>query len=83
MSDPYIVAQDAMAKLKSAVWLRLRDSPEGLTNAAIGRSLGIYSGHIGHEGHISRTILGLMEVEGVVEQDAVTKAWKLRKNASD
>lgn len=83
MTEPYLVAQDAMAKLKSAVWLLLRDAPEGLTNAAIGRSLGIYSGHIGHEGHISRTILGLMAAEGVVEQVAASKAWRLRKNASD
>jgi hypothetical protein len=54
-----------------------------MSNAAIGRSLGIYSGHAGHEGHISRTILALMEAEGVVEQDTATKVWKLRRHAAD
>jgi hypothetical protein len=83
MSDAYLVAQEAMAKLKSSVWLLLKDSPDGLTNAAIGRSLGIYAGHIGHEGHISRTLLSLMEAEGVVEQDTATKAWTIRKHIAD
>jgi hypothetical protein len=78
MSEPYTLAQDAMAKLRSAVHMILEATPVGLSNARIGRSLGIYSGHVGHEGHISRTILALMEAEGVVEQDKATKLWTLR-----
>ena len=83
MSDAYVLAQDAMSKLRSAVFLLLKAAPpEGLKNAQIGRSLGIYSGHVGHEGHISRTVLALMEAEGVVEQDDDTKSWRLRTEAS-
>jgi hypothetical protein len=78
MTDAYLLAQDAMSKLRSAVHLLLRDAPDGLTNAVIGRSLGIYSGHVRHEGHISRTVLALMEAEGVVAQDPATKMWRLR-----
>lgn len=79
MTEAYLLAQDAMSKLRSAVYVLLKDAPQcGLRNAEIGRSLGIYSGHVGHEGHISRTILSLMEAEGVVEQDGETKAWRLR-----
>lgn len=79
MSGAYVLAQDAMAKLREAVHILLADSGnEGLSNAQIGRSLGIYSGHVGHEGHISRTILALMEAEGVVSQEAATKRWHLR-----
>lgn len=74
MKKAYQLAQGAMANLKSSVYLLLEQSSEGLTNAAIGRSLGIYSGHVRHEGHISRTILALMEAEGVVEQNPATKA---------
>lgn len=78
MTEPYLLAQDAMARLRSAVYMTLHSSPGGLTNAVLGRSLGIYSGHVGHEGHISRTILALMEAEGVVMQDPVKKVWHLR-----
>lgn len=55
-------------------------SEKGLTNAEIGRKLGIYMGHKGHEGHISRTILSLLEEDGMVCQDKVTKRWLVRKN---
>lgn len=78
MNNAYILAQEAMAKLRSAIHLMLENAPAGLTNARIGRSLGIYSGHVRHEGHISRTILALMEAEGVVEQDRSSKVWRLR-----
>lgn len=81
MNDAYMLAQDAMAKLRSAIYLILRDAPEDLKNSEIGRSLGIYSGHVGHEGHVSRTILALMEAEGVVVQDLSNKAWRLRKGS--
>lgn len=81
MREAYKLAQEGMANLRSAVHMMLVQAPEaGVSNAEIGRSLGIYSGHIGHEGHISRTILALMESEGVVEQDKVTKAWRIRLN---
>ena len=75
---PYHIAQRAIADLKAAVRMALEDAPkEGLTNAQIGRSLGIYAGHVGHVGHISRTMLAFLEVEGVAEQDENTKRWRL------
>lgn len=80
MNNAYQVAQHAVADLKSAVYEILSKQPDkGLRNADIGRALGIYTGHIGHEGHISRTILSIMEDEGVVEQDKGTKLWKIKK----
>lgn len=81
MNQAYMLAQDAMGKLRGAVHLLLvTEGSAGLSNAQIGRSLGIYSGHVGHEGHVSRTILALMEAEGVVRQDAKTKRWHLREH---
>jgi hypothetical protein len=44
-----------MADLKGAVYELLESSDSPLSNAEIGRRLGIYQGHVGHEGHISRT----------------------------
>lgn len=77
-SSPYHLAQRAMADLKAAVWLALREAPEdGLRNADLGRALGIYGGHEGHEGHISRTVLHIMQSEGVVSQDPKTSRWSL------
>lgn len=76
---PYHRAQVAMAEMKAAVHdLLLAAPPQGLTNAEIGRSLGIYGGHVGHEGHISRTILALLESEGVAHQSAADKHWTIR-----
>lgn len=70
-----------MSDLKAAIYNTLAQAPEsGLTNAAIGRTLGIYTGHVGHEGHIPRTILALMESEGVVRQNRETKQWSLKKH---
>jgi hypothetical protein len=43
--------------------------------------LGIYHGHVGHEGHIPRTLLTIMAVEAVVEQIPTTKRWPLRRHA--
>jgi len=40
-------------------------------------------GHVEHEGHIPRTLLAIMEAEGVVEQVKETKAWRLRTYSSD
>ncbi len=79
----YTRAQRAMAELKGAIYELLAGSPSGLTNAEIGRKLGIYQGHIGHEGHISRTMLSLLEAEEVAEQDKATKRWTLRNRDSE
>ncbi len=79
--DPYYTAQKALADLKSAIRSLLSAAgSSGMTNAQIGRTLGIYSGHIGHEGHIPRTLLAIMEGEGVVEQDKGSKRWMLRRH---
>ncbi|MQB06446.1 hypothetical protein DXT91_20345 [Agrobacterium tumefaciens] len=78
--EPYAVAQLAMSQLKSAIYLLLKDAKiEGMKNSEIGRSLGIYTGHVDHEGHIPRTLLSIMEAEGVVEQNKETKLWSLKK----
>ena len=82
MTEAYASAQNAMALLKTAVHnLLSHGGHEGLTNAQIGRSLGIYAGHVRHEGHISRTILALMEAEGVVYQDTTTKIWYIKSHS--
>lgn len=75
----YSLAQKGIADLKASIYLLLSETEQtGLTNAEIGRALGIYQGHIGHEGHIPRTLLALMEEEGVLEQNEETKKWKLK-----
>jgi hypothetical protein len=79
---PYEKAQKGITLLKSAVYEILLESAEkGLRNVDVGKSLGIYTGHIGHEGHISRTILELLKSEGVASQDS-EKSWKLIKLGS-
>jgi DNA-binding IclR family transcriptional regulator len=78
----YRRAQLALAELKAAVLEILVEEHSGLTNADIGRALGIYSGHIRHEGHISRTILEMLRDDGTAEQDAETKRWRLRRDAA-
>lgn len=76
----YAEAQRAMATLKSAIYSVLLDAaPEGLRNVDIGKSLGIHAGHARHEGHIPRTLLAIMESEGVVVQDSKTRLWRLRR----
>lgn len=81
--DAYHLAQSAIADLKAAVHAVLYNSPEGgLTNAQIGRTLGIYVGHVGHEGHISRTLLAMLQTEGVAEQDGDTHRWHLRRHVT-
>jgi len=80
-SEAYALAQRAIADLKTAVYLVIESGPkEGLRNADIGRRLGIYTGHVEHEGHIPRTLLALMEKESVVQQDGETKRWTLRQH---
>lgn len=74
--EAYQIAQESITGLKSAVYLLLKGQGEkGLKNVQIGKALGIYMGHIGHEGHIPRTILALMESEGVVKQNKSSKKW--------
>lgn len=76
----YADAQAAMATLKSAVCQVLVEVGQaGLRNADVGRGLGIYTGHVGHEGHISRALRAIMEAEGVAEQDAESKLWRLKE----
>ena len=76
---PYANAQAAMASLKSAVYHVLHDvAPDGLKKVDVSRTLGIHAGHVSHEGHIPRTLLAIMESEGVVEQDPDTKSWRLK-----
>ena len=73
-----------MAELKAAIRTVLESAPTaGLTNAQLGRTLGIYGGHVGHTGHVSRTMLSLLQTEGVVEQDEITKYWRLRQHDAD
>lgn len=75
----YVRAQHAIAELKGAILDLLAATPEGLSNADVGRTLGIYQGHSsGQEGHISRTLLGLLEEEQVVTQDKKSKLWRIR-----
>ena len=76
-SEAYLKAQVALAWLKGAVHSLLANNTQGLSNAEIGRTLGIYQGHKGHEGHISRTVLAFLEAEGAVKQNEDTKAWYL------
>lgn len=73
----YEKAQIAIAQLKGAIYEILQTEESGLKNVQIGKKLGIYIGHIGHEGHISRTCLELMKNEGLVNQDEETKLWSL------
>lgn len=81
LNETYKQAQVAIATLKSLVRTVLELAPsEGLKNSEIGRTLGVYSGHVEHEGHISRTLLAMLEADGVAVQDAQSKKWKLRDN---
>ena len=78
-AQAYQDAQHAVAILKSAVYrVLLEAGVAGMKNVEIGRALGIYAGHVGHEGHIPRTLLAIMEGEGVIEQDSNSKAWRVK-----
>lgn len=79
-SDEYRQAQVAMAGLKAAIVSLLERQSGEMTNAQIGRTLGIYGGHEGHVGHISRTLLAMLEQEGVVEQNETSKGWTVRRH---
>ncbi|MET3853043.1 hypothetical protein [Rhizobium sp. OAE497] len=81
LASPYLKAQTAIASLKAAVYETLAlANGNGLRNVDIGKALGIYMGHVDHEGHISRTILALMESEGTVQQDKTSKTWTLARH---
>jgi hypothetical protein len=71
-----------MLYLKSAVFDFLQSAPsQGYSNAEIGRALEIYTGHMRHEGHISRTILAMLEAEGLVKQLEKRGNWiAIRRN---
>lgn len=83
MNTPYYKAQSGLALMKDAVYQLLKDcDPKGLRNVDIGKSLGIYNGHKRHEGHISRTLLEMMQTEGVIEQRS-DKLWYLIAHCLD
>lgn len=76
MLEPIEQARAGIYLLKLAVYNYLKlNGNAGLTNAEIGKNLGIYMGHARHQGHISRTILALLEKEGKVFQDKDSKRW--------
>lgn len=79
-SDEYRQAQVAMAGLKAAIVSLLERQSGEMTNAQIGRTLGIYGGHEGHVGHIPRTLLAMLEQEGLVEQNETSKGWTIRRH---
>lgn len=77
-TEAYSLAQQAMQLLRIAIYKSLEASPDdGLRNSELGRSLGIYMGHAGHQGHVTRTVLALMENEGAVVQDPDSRKWRL------
>lgn len=79
MADLYRRAQLAMAEFKAAVLaVVIGAGADGVTSAEVGRVLGIYSGHVGQEGHISRTLLAILQEEGVFVQDESSKIWTHR-----
>ena len=78
----YEQAQTAIAMLKGAICALLADPdspPYGMRNSEIGRALGIYATNVGkgHTGHVSRTLLKMMELEEVVQYDEKSNFWQL------
>jgi DNA-binding IclR family transcriptional regulator len=82
-AEAYGRAQRAIADLKTSILQVLSVSgSKGLRNADIGHALGVNMGHSGsgrHEGHISMTLLQIMQEEGVVERDTDSKRWRLKQ----
>lgn len=75
----YRQAQRAMADLTSAVLSIIATAgADGISNSQVGRLLGIYQGHIGHEGHISRTMLELLKADGIIEQLGKGGPWRMK-----
>lgn len=79
----YDFAQNAWTALKLTVLSLLENAPGGLRNVDIGTSLGIYGGHRGHQGHVSRTILEELAQEGLVYQDRHSKRWYYKSQAKE
>ena len=78
-ASPLGIAREAIGQLKTAVLMELkRAGKRGLKNSELGRNLEIYGGHKGHEGHISRTVLAILESEDSVWQDPEMKVWRAR-----
>ena len=78
INEAFETAQGALAALKAAVRTVLENGPEeGLRNVDVGQCLGIYGGHVEHVGHISRTVLAMLECDGVAEQFGPEKRWRL------
>jgi hypothetical protein len=79
----YRRAQRALADLKAAAAEILTTAgPDGLRNSQVGRLLGIYRGHVNHQGHISRTVLEMLQEDGVAEQKFGGGPWRLRRQPS-
>ncbi len=76
--NEYKTAQRAIADLKAAVLNYVRVNGP-VTNAQVGRALGIYFGHGDqegrHVGHVSRAILRLLEDEELVNQPDPKGPW--------
>lgn len=88
-TNGYQRAHAALLELKSVVLETLAAAgQEGLTNAELGRGLGIYHGYEnadgveGHPGHISRWLLGELQREEMVRQDSA-KRWSVVGAISD
>ena len=77
-AELFLTAQKGLVEIKSAVlgYLKL-NADRSLKNVEIGRALGIYGGHVGHEGHISRLALELLKADGLVDQSP-DKSWHLK-----
>lgn len=77
--ESYLRAQHAFVELKASILEVLLDRhPAGVKNSELGKVLGIYAGHVGHVGHVPRTLLAMLQEEGLVYQDLATKCWHLR-----
>ena len=75
----YRRAQRAPAELRAAAAEILATAaPKGLRKSQVGRLLGIYRGHVRHQGHISRTVLEMLQEDGVAEQNGERGHWRLR-----
>lgn len=80
-SEDYLLAQGAIADLKAALLSAVNKNP-GLSIAQLGRMLGIDSGHLGHEGQIPRTLLGIMEKDRFFGQNEADKTWPPKDHAA-
>jgi len=77
---PFSKAQQGIHLIKTAIYELLLDNPRGLTNAEIGKQLGIYRGYAGQnkqQGHICRTLLEHLKEDFVVDQrtEQSRKVW--------